>query len=220
MQVLAALPTVTVVKQKPAGIVLGPPPKISVYILSLAADMNSGSKADPETLQNLGVNINDQNIMQAASLFHLNVSPPFEHVAQGDSLPLYGDGFVLYPPGDPGGALSIYVAVVQSLAQQRQVGTLLGNIFSNSAVQDGTSQVEQIWKTVGSIGTSVIFGLVQDVGKIVGSVFAQSNDRILFSGLFSGLAIDNYSGSQDGASVQMGNDRIQATMRVWARQTP
>jgi hypothetical protein len=219
MQVLAALPQVTVVKKKPAGIVLGPPPKMSLYVLSLAADMTDAAKADPESLQNLGVNINDQNIMQAASLFHLNVSPPFAGIAQGDSLPLYGDGFVLYPPGDPGGALSIYVAVVQSLAKQRQVGSLLTKVFSDSSVQDGVSKITQIWQTIGKISTDAVFGLVTDVGKIMGNVFAQSNDRILFSGLFSGLALDNYSGSQDGTAIPMGNDSIQATLKVWARES-
>jgi hypothetical protein len=215
MQVFATLPQVTITKK---GSLFSPHPKFSIYFLALASDMNSQSKTDLQTLQELGLSTDDKNVIQAAKYLYMSVSPPFENITADHPIPLLGDGFILYPPNDPNGALSIYVAIVQSAEQARHTGQVLQQVFSDSSVQDGFSKIEQAWQEVGKISTTLLFGLIQDAGKAVGNVMAQSNDKILFSSLFSGLAVDNYSGSQNGTTYPMGNDDVQAVMKVWAQQ--
>jgi hypothetical protein len=210
MQVLATLPEVTITKK-------GWKKGMSIYILSLASDLSGNAKNDPNALKDLGLDITDGNIINATKYVNLSVSPPFENVTPDQPLPIIGDGIILYPPADPQGALSVYFAIAQSKAARREFGALLGQVFSDPNVQDGISKIEQAWQTVGKLSSTIVFGLIGDAGKVVGNVLSQTNDKILFSSLFSGLEIDNYDGSPDGKGYTVGNDYASAVLKVWAQ---
>ena len=89
MQVLVTLPEVTITKK-------GWKKETSIYTLSLASDLSGQAQTNPQALKDLGLDITDENVINATKYVNLGVSPPFENITPDQPLPIIGDGIILY----------------------------------------------------------------------------------------------------------------------------
>jgi len=92
--------------------------KNEVYFLCLGIDQNLKPQNNiPDSLHLISDTFKSYNKYSVAS-----VSPIFRNIRRGDSLPILGDGLLLYGPKDPGGKIALHGAVMESDDRSRDLG--------------------------------------------------------------------------------------------------
>jgi hypothetical protein len=197
--------------------------KKEIYVLSFVSDLAPPAKdsqgkakqklpeivaAHNETLPNLLPEIASEALMQFVLV---SASNTFARIKPTQPVSLSGSGILLYPYLDPNGLLASHFVVVESDANKRNLGKLLGDIFANKAV---TGAVDGLIKA--GITQANVAALLGALVAEVPAILKKNKDDLLFAHSHSGFDFDNY-GCGPGASsadFELGNDRANCTLRV------
>jgi len=214
MQVYASLPKITVLKG-------GGEVRKEIYVLSFAADLNSKLKKRQPAVGAANETI-DRLTPEGSDFFVLSVSNVFEGIKNKIPLSLSGDGVILYPPRDPKGMLGLHFAVVESDQGTRDLGTLLGSIFKLPSVKSTLAEVAKYTALTiipAAIPPAVLTAAFGAVATALPIVLKANKDDVLMCHSHSGVEFNNYGGaSARGVDFQVGNDRVDAVLRVWAKE--
>jgi len=214
MQVYASLPKITVLKG-------GGESRKEIYVMSFAADLNSRVKKRQPAVGAANETI-DRLTPEGSEFFVLSVSNVFEGIKNRVPLSLSGDGVVLYPPRDPKGMLGLYFAVVESDRGTREVGALLGSIFKLPEVKSTLGAVAKYTAAMlmsAAVPPAVLTAAFGAVATALPVVLKANKDDVLMCHSHSGVAFNSYGGaSAQGVDFRVGNDRVDAVLRVWAKE--
>ena len=213
MQVYATLPQVKVTGK-------GWEKNKEIYIISLASDLHGESNHRPYVLgaKNETLTQLSPDIKAAMKFFAVSVSNVFERVRADQPLSLSGDGIVLYPPADPNGMLALHLAVVESDHGTRQAGKILEGILGDKSVQTVLSEVSKLTAASANIPATLLTELFRAVTTIIPAVVKRNKDDIMFSHSHSGVDFNDYNACPDGKEYTVGNDLVEVTLKIWARQ--
>ncbi|GEM_PF-2826795 len=102
-----------------------------VYVVSLALDL-TGEGAEHEHAPEIFRNVS----RTASGPLVVSSTPLFNHIYDGDRLPLLGNGVMVYGPRDPEGLLDIHVAVMEDDGGYRELGALIEKAASEVKLPD------------------------------------------------------------------------------------
>lgn len=212
MLVYASLPKVYVTEK-------GLEKEKEIYVISLASDLHGESNHRPPVVgaSNETLTQVSPGIKAALKFFVMATSNVFERIRADQPLSLSGDGIVLYPPADPKGMLALHFAIVESDRGKRDVGKLFEEIFADTSVKKLLSEIAELTGSMGNIPASLLASLFGAVTIVLPAVLKANKDDLLFSHSHSGVDFNDYAGSFDGETYEVGNDRAGAILKIWAR---
>lgn len=123
------------------------------------------------------------------------VSQTYKGIRRHDSLPLQGDGIVLYPWRDPNGDLALSFSVIESDKKQREV---LNGLADSVASFDTTS---------GKVAKLL--------AKLLGTLGVFDDDELL-TRKYTLSPENNYQvGPDDRLDTEIGNKKVNCTLRIY-----
>lgn len=96
-------------------------PKNEVYVLCLGVDQSL--QPQNNTPKEAGLIAETFRAFNKYSI--VSVSPLFRNIRRGDSLPILGDGLLLYGPKNPGGKVALHAAIMESDDRTRDISKRL-----------------------------------------------------------------------------------------------
>lgn len=174
-----------------------------VYVVTLGLDLtgfeDNAVRGHVETESGAAVGLPDgvsEEIFEsvsrtASSRFRIRSTPIFHNIRDGESLPLLGNGILLYGPTDPKGLLGLHVAVMEDDKAYRS----LGRYVEETAKQMKIDELIEAAIAATSLGNPVVRVLSSAFKGFVSAVISrlkQNEDDVIQQLHFSSLAHQGY----------------------------
>ena len=185
-----------------------------IYVIGIAADLNSSSKLDEdpigaynETIPKIAPEISKISSMR---WFVASASNVFNRIRADQPVSLSGSGIILYPNLDPNGMLALHLSIVECDEGKRKTGKILNEILGDA---NTTAAVEGLSKVLEKIP---LVAAMKAITGVVPTVLKKNKDNRLFDHNHSGFDYDHY-GTILGQTVTdfvIGNDLAHCTLRI------